>query len=139
LAIGTAVLAVVTGAALIAEGRLFDMDLPIDGVIAAMTHLGLLGLVFGSLALALGAATGHLGLARGVPAAVAVVAYLVNGLGGMVQWLEPFQRLSPFYQFAAHDPLRHGVSYPSAAVAVATVLVLVGLAVWGFRRRDIRA
>ena len=46
----------------------------------------------------------------GVPAAVAVVAYLVNGLGPMVSWLEPVQELSPFYQYIAHDPLRNGVS-----------------------------
>jgi ABC-2 type transport system permease protein len=138
LVLGTAFLATVTGIALVVEGRLFDMDLAIGAVTAAMLHLALLGLVFGGLALALGAATGHLGLARGVPAAAAVVAYLINGLGGMVHWLEPFQRFSPFYQFAAHDPLRHGVSYPSAAVAVGTFLVLVALAVWGFQRRDVR-
>ena len=138
LVVGTAVLVTVTGTALVLEGRLFDLDLPLDGVTAAMLHLALLGLVFGGLALALGAATGHLGLARGIPAAFAVVAYLVNGLGGMVDWLNPLQRFSPFYQFAAHDPLRHGVSYPATGVAVATLVVLVAMAVWGFRRRDVQ-
>jgi ABC-2 type transport system permease protein len=137
LVLGTAFLATVTGMSLVIEGRLFDLDLPVQGVSAAMLHLSLLGLVFGGIALMLGAATGHLGVARGVPAAVAVVAYLVNGLGGMVDWLEPFQRFSPFYQFAAHDPLRHGISYPAAGVALATFILLIALAVWGFRRRDI--
>lgn len=135
---GTALLAAATGAALVLEGRLFDLDLPIGAVVAAMLHLMLLGLVFGAMALALGAATGRVGLARGVPAAVAVVAYLVNGLGAMVDWLEPFQRFSPFYQFAAHDPLRQGVSYPAVGVAAGTVAVLVALGVWGLRRRDVR-
>jgi ABC-2 type transport system permease protein len=138
LVLGVLLLAATTGASLVLEGRMFNLDLPVGGVAAAMLHLALLGLVFGGLALALGAATGHLGVARGVPAALAVVTYLVNGLGGMVGWLEPFQRLSPFYQFAAHDPLRHGVSQPAAGVAGLTFLVLVGLAVWGFQRRDVR-
>jgi ABC-2 type transport system permease protein len=138
MVIGTAFLAAATGAALVLEGRLFDLVLPLGSVVAAMLHLMLLGLVFGAMALAIGAATGRVGLARGVPGAVAVVAYLVNGLGGMVGWLEPFQRLSPFYQFAAHDPLRHGVSYPAVGVAVVTFAVLVALAVWGFRGRDVR-
>jgi ABC-2 type transport system permease protein len=137
MVLGTLFLSAATGAALMLEGRLFDLDLPVNGVVAAMLHLALLGLVFGGLALALGAATGHIGLARGVPGAVAVLAYLVNGLGAMVDWLEPFQRFSPFYQFAAHDPLRHGVSYPAAGVAVVTLVALVAVAVWGFQRRDV--
>jgi ABC-2 type transport system permease protein len=103
-----------------------------------MLHLALLGLVFGALALAIGAATGSTGLSRGVPAVVAVVAYMVHGLGPMVTWLEPVRELSPFYQYIGHDPLRSGVSVPSVTVAVATVVVLTAVAVWGFSRRDIR-
>ena len=103
-----------------------------------MPHLALLGLVFGALALAVGAATGSPGRSRGVAAAVAVLAYLVNGLGGLVDWLRPFQRLSPFYQYSAHDPLRTGVSWPAVAVAVLTIAAQVAVAVWGFGRRDVR-
>jgi ABC-2 type transport system permease protein len=77
------------------------------------------------------------GLSRAVPAAIAVVGYLVNGLGPMVSWLEPLQRYSPFFQYIGHDPLRTGVSGPAAAVAASTVVVLVVLAVVGFRRRDV--
>ena len=94
--------------------------------------------MFGALALAIGAATGSTGLSRGVPAVVAVVAYMVHGLGPMVEWLRPVQEVSPFYQYIAHDPLRTGVSTSSATVAVATVVVLTAVAVWGFSRRDIR-
>jgi len=135
---GTVGLTAVLGAALVIEGRLFDMVIPVDKLAAAMLHLALLGLVFGSMSLAIGAVSGSAGLSRGVPAAVAVVAYLVNGLGPMVSWLDPAQELSPFYQYIAHDPLRNGVSGPAAAVAVATVVVLMAVAVWGFQRRDVR-
>ncbi|EWT01060.1 ABC transporter permease [Intrasporangium oryzae NRRL B-24470] len=138
LVVGTVLIAAVTGVSLLFFGRLFDMSLPPGMVAAAMLHLALLGLVFGSMALAIGAVTGRPALARGIPAFVAVVAYLVNGLGPMVSWLEPLQRYSPFYQYVAHDPLRHGVSWPSVLVAVATVVVLLAVAVWGFRRRDVR-
>jgi ABC-2 type transport system permease protein len=138
MAFGTILLAAATGVTLLLVGRLFDLDLPAGRTAAAMLHLGLLGLVFGALALAVGAATGSPGRSRGVAAAVAVLAYLVNGLGGLVDWLRPFQRLSPFYQYAAHDPLRTGVSWPAVVVAVVTVAVLVAVAVWGFGRRDVR-
>jgi ABC-2 type transport system permease protein len=137
MVLGTLGLVVVLGASIVVEGSLVDMALPVDKVAAAMLHLGLLGLVFGALAMLVGAGTGRLGLSRGVPALVAVVAYAVNGLGGFVSWLEPWQRLSPFFQYAAHDPLRHGVSWVAAAVAAATVVALVGGAVWSFERRDV--
>ena len=113
------------------------MDLPVGEVAAAMLHLGLLGVVFGALSLVVGAATGRLGLSRGLPAAVAVVAYVVNGLGGFVSWLGPFQKLSPFYQYAAHDPLRNGISAVGVGVAVVTIVVLAGASVWSFERRDV--
>ena len=138
MVVGTALLAAVLGLALVVEGRLFDMVIPIDRVAAAMLHLALLGLVFGAISLAVGAATGDLGLSRSVPAAIAVVAYLVNGLGPMVAWLEPLQQYSPFYQYIAHDPLRTGVSLTSAAVAGLTVIVLVAVGGWGFQRRDVQ-
>lgn len=135
---GTFLLSATLGLALVVEGRLFDMVIPVDRIAAAMLHLALLGLVFGAMALAVGAVTGDVGLSRAVPTGVAVVTYLVNGLGPMVSWLEPFQRYSPFFQYVGHDPLRTGVSGPAAAVAVLTIAVLVAAAVWGFQRRDVR-
>ena len=137
MVLGTVGLVVVLGLSILLEGAFVDMHLPAGTVAAAMLHLGLLGLVFGALALALGAGTGRLGISRGVPALLAVVAYALNGLGGLVSWLEPWQKLSPFYQYSAHDPLRQGVSWPAVAVAVATIIVLVVTAVWSFERRDV--
>lgn len=139
MATGIAFLAVVTGVALVAEGELADMALPSQKVAAAMVHLALLALVFGTLALALSAATGRTGLSRGVPAALAVAAYVVNGLGPVVDWLRPLQKYSPFYQYVGHDPLRNGVDLPSVAIAAATCAAFLGLAVLGFRRRDTAA
>jgi ABC-2 type transport system permease protein len=139
MVLGTFLLAAVTGVALVLVGRWADMALPIGGVTAAMLHLALLGIVFGALALAIGAAVGHAGEARAVPAVVAVLAYIVNGLAPQVSWLQPVRELSPFYQFNGHDPLRNGVSAAAVLVAVGTTVILVALAVDGFRRRDVAA
>ncbi len=136
---GAALLGAVTAAALLAEGRLVSMPLPVGGVTAAMVHMTLLALVFGTMALAAGAATGHPALSRALPAVVAVVAYIVNGLAPVVSWLKPAQRFSPFYQYSGHDPLRHGLSWPATLVAVSTILVLAAIAVAAFRRRDVAA
>jgi ABC-2 type transport system permease protein len=135
---GTLWLAAVLALAVIAEGGLVDMRLPVGNVCAAMLHLALLALVFGTLALAIGAGTGHPGLSRGVPAGLAVLAYVVNGLAPIVSWLEPLQPFSPFYQYIGHDPLRNGIDVTSVGVAVTTIAVLAGAAVVGFGRRDVR-
>lgn len=134
---GTVLLGTVTGAALIGEGALADMDLPVANVTAAMLHMVLLTLVFGYLALLLGALTGSTTISRAVPAMVAVVAYVLNGLGSIVSWLETARVASPFYQYVGHDPLRHGVSWIAVAVALATGAALAGLAVVAFNRRDV--
>ncbi len=139
MALGTFLLAAVMGLSLVLEGKLVDLELPPDKVAATMLHLALLGVVFGALALALSAGTGHTGLSRGVPGALAVVAYIVNALAPLVDVFDRIQKASPFYQYIAHDPLRQGIVWDGVAVSVSTVAVLVALAVVGFRRRDVAA
>jgi ABC-2 type transport system permease protein len=139
MTVGAALLGAVTAVALLAEGRLVGMSLPVGGVTAAMVHMTLLALVFGAMALAAGAATGHSALSRALPAVVAVLTYIVNGLAPVVSWLKPAQKFSPFYQYSGHDPLRHGLSWPATLVAVSTILVLAAIAVAAFRRRDVAA
>jgi ABC-2 type transport system permease protein len=136
---GVVLLSVVMGLALMAGGPLTDMHLPGGGVTAAMLHMGLLGLVFGALALAMGAMTGHAAASRAVPAVVAVLAYVVNGLAPLVSWLEPLRKFSPFYQYSGHDPLLNGISVAGVGVALGTIAVLAAVAVWGFSRRDVAA
>lgn len=134
---GCAGLGVVTAAGLIAFGAMADMGLDTESVCAVMLHMVLLAVVFGSLALATGAVTGHAGLSRAVPAIAAVVTYIVNGLGAIVSWLEPARVYSPFYQYIGHDPMRHGFSAIAIVVALAETAVIVAVALWGFRRRDV--
>lgn len=137
MVLGAVGLGAVAGVAFLAIGPLFDVRVPAGHLVAALVHLVLLGLVFGALALAVGAATGRPGLAKGVAAALAVVAYVVNGLAPMVSWLEPAQKFSPFYQYAAHDPLRNGLSGSGVLVALATVVALGVVAAVTFERRDV--
>lgn len=138
MVVGTALLGTVTGLSLVILGSLASMALPQSGVAAAMVHTVLLALVFGALALALGAITGHPAVSRSVPVAAAVLAYIVNGLAPMVTWLEPWQRTSPFYQYSGHDPIQHGFAAGSAVIALATATAFVIVAIVGFDRRDVR-
>jgi len=107
-------------------------------------HLGagaasavLLGIVFGTIALFVGAASGKRGLAVGLSAALAVAAYVVNSLAPLVSGLEPLQKLTPIYHYTASDPLRNGLEASHVAVLAGIALVATVLAVAAFDRRDI--
>ena len=127
--------AVFVGIAL--DGVLFGMDIPLANVAAASLMAVLLGVFFGSLALAMGAVTGLRGLSIGVVTLVAAGSYLLNSLGGMVEALESLKPLSPFYYYDASNPLRNGLDIQHALVLGGLVVAFLGLALLAVRRRDL--
>jgi ABC-2 type transport system permease protein len=105
----------------------------------AATLMGvLLGMVFGSMALAVGSQTGKSGQSIGIPVATAVGTYLLHSLAPLVDWLEPARVLSPFYFYIGHSTMLQGFNLSNAIVLAAIALVLVGLATLAFGRRDIQ-
>ncbi|MGZ8694910.1 MAG: ABC transporter permease subunit [Gaiellaceae bacterium] len=104
---------------------------------AATGSAALLALAYGAIAVAVGALTGRRGAAIGVAAAGAVAAYVVNSLATLVDALEPLRRASPFYHYAASDPLRAGLGVGDVAFLVALTLAATALAVVAFDRRDL--
>jgi ABC-2 type transport system permease protein len=104
---------------------------------ATTVQMGLLGLVFGSLGLAVGALTGSRGIAWGAVALVAVLSYLANTLGPTVDWLEWTQNASPFFYYSGGRPLANGLQVGDALVLAGIVMAFVAIAVVAFRRRDI--
>ena len=113
------------------------MDISAGRLAAATAAAVLLALAYGAIAVLLGAATGKQTLAIGVAAAFGVAAYLVNGLAALVDELKDVQKLSPFYHYAAGDPLRNGLSIEHAAVLLAIAAVATALAPVLFSRRDV--
>ncbi len=103
------------------------------GVVVATAFTALL---FGTLALAVAAATGRRGLARGVAAALAVASYLVSSLADLVSFLRPVRPLSPWYQAIGVDPLTHGFSW-RLLIVVGLTAVLVAVSLATFERRDL--
>jgi ABC-2 type transport system permease protein len=114
-----------------------NMDISVGHLGAATLSAVLLALAYGTIAVLLGAATGRRTIAIGLTAAAAVAAYLVNGLAPLVHALKVPQKLSPFYHYAAGDPLRHGLSWSHLAVLVAIAVVATTLAPVLFSRRDV--
>lgn len=117
---------------------LVDMDLSMVNLAAASLSGVLLGLVFGTLALAVGAATGKRGVSMGVSSGVALVAFLIQTLAPIVDWLEAAHPLTPFYYYGDSQPLVNGLHWGHAGVLVGLSALFVLVAVLTFRRRDIR-
>ena len=106
--------------------------------VAEVTLSGaLLGMAFGSLALAVGCATGKRSLSIGVASAVGVLAYFWNALAPSVDVLEPFRKVSPFYYYGSADPLTNGLDPGHVVVLLGITVVLLAVGIFAFRRRDL--
>ncbi|WP_168582833.1 ABC transporter permease subunit [Gephyromycinifex aptenodytis] len=107
------------------------------GILAAAAGLGMIALLHGMLALALGAATGRRGLALAVASSVAVLGYLARNLGGRIaDWIPD---LSPFEWGLGSHPLQTGFDWTGLGGLGAGALLLAVIAVVTFERRDLRA
>ncbi|HXF35869.1 MAG TPA: ABC transporter permease subunit [Actinomycetota bacterium] len=137
LAGGLLLLSATAWAAILVLGPPFDLRLDPGGVAATCLLASLLGLALGSVALAVGAASGRRTLAAGVAAAAALLSFLVHTFGSSVGWLRPLRWASPFHSYAAHDPLLEAFHPLDAAVLAGIALVALAVAVVAFDRRDV--
>jgi len=122
--------------ALVVLNPVFNLGLSVGRAAAAIAGLALLGLLFGWLALAVGAATGKRGLAVALPAGLAAAGYLVSGLHSLAGWLDPFRVLSAFWWIGT-SPLQNGIrGFGALAVALAAAAALLAGALL-VERRDL--
>lgn len=132
-----ALLSLVAFAALAVSVTAAGLDVTVGHLAAAAAATGLLGLLYGTIALAVGSAGGRRGLALAVAGAAAGAAYVANALGSLVGALRPLRQASPFYQYGAVDPLRHGLTLAHATPLAVGSVALVAVAVAAFARRDL--
>ena len=120
----------------LATNNVFQLDLSVVGYLAAKVGVALLALIFGVLALAVGAVSGKRGYAIGISAAVAVLLFILFGLSTSVSFLEWTEPFNPITWFIGSRPLTDGFSLDFGWM-VLTIVVFTGIAVWGFERRDV--
>ncbi|VAW06452.1 hypothetical protein MNBD_ACTINO02-2561 [hydrothermal vent metagenome] len=114
-----------------------DGLLSVQGILAANVGATLVGFLFGSLALAIGGVTGKRGMTNGISAGYLAAAFFFNGIANIVDGLKWTQKLTPFYWFSRADPLANGFPMGDFVVLLVVGLVLVGVGLWGFDRRDV--
>lgn len=133
----TVVVAAILTAAAVLGDTAWDTGLGAGRILAAGAGLGLLGLFFGGLTMAIWAVGGSSFPAVRITAVVAMATFLLNGLGALTDALAPARAISPFYwYFGDTPPLAKGFE-PTYFLLLAGALVTGWLALSRIDRRDI--
>jgi ABC-2 type transport system permease protein len=115
-----------------------DLDMSYGGIAATSLLVTLLGLAFGALALALGAATGSTKIATYGAVVAAATSHLLNSFLPLSDNLAGWARATPHHYFLANDPLNNGMHWGHAALLAAVTAALIATAVSTFDHRDLR-
>ena len=137
LAIALTTATAVFAAAAAISSSVFSIGPSASAVIATCVHLLMLGVTFGALAVAVGAATGQPNVGAGVAGLVAALSYVTNAmlpLAGLGDWA----RLSPWHYYAGSDPLLNGLNIGHLMVLAVLTLAAVAVAFYTFERRDLK-
>jgi len=125
---------------------LITLAAPVDAL-AGVSNTGLLGvcagifglaLLHGTLAFAVGAATGRRGPAVAGATTLAVAGYLAHGLLTLTESLRPWRFLSPWQWYLERNMLAEGAEPAAIVIPVALSAVLFAVGWAAFRRRDLR-
>jgi len=136
MALQTLLLAAAVTACVIA-GRGFHISIGAGNAIAVAAAVTLMGLDFGVVTMAVGAATRRRGTALGVGAGLATVSYLLSSLAATIASVRPGRYLSLFYWSVASDQISKGVSITDFAVLIAFGLCALAAAAAAFAWADL--
>lgn len=135
---GMTVVAVVVFALMVTLRAPFQLGgVALGGFLAINLQLALFGMFFGTLAFAVGAATGSRTLALGVSAGVAVLAFLANSVFPQVAALSWTRTVSPFHWYLGGSPLTNGIQWGGVATLAIATVVLAAAGTYRFTHRDV--
>lgn len=134
------------------------MAVTVLGVVAAVYSMGpfidggtidltaLLGLVFmtwlimvvfGTVTLAAGFATGSRAAANTFSILIVIGSFILTTFGQAVDWLQDFDKFSLLHYFPAVDIVKNGINLMDVVVFSLVIIISLAVAVFVFRRRDI--
>lgn len=119
--------------------QLTGADVSTLAVGAATVHVTVICLVYGAVALAIGAFTGNRGIASGGSVGFLIVSFLVAGLAPQFAGWENLAKAFPWYYLNASKPLVDGADWAQVGVLAGVTLALAAASLWGIQRRDLRA
>lgn len=107
-------------------------------LVALMVHMWANALVFGFLAVAIGAWTGNRSLASACSAGIMVLSYFAVGLLPLSASLAGLAKFFPWYWFDGGAPMAQGINGRHLLLEAATIGLCVTFAFIGLNRRDLR-
>lgn len=125
----------IAGAMTWVTAALMDIDLTLATTAEAFVNIWPTGLFFGAVALLCSAIFHRRALAIAIPGFLLFAMFMMNVIGNVSEDLEYLQPYSVFYYYG--QVAIDGMDWMNFAGVTAVVIVLVGLAVLVFRRRDI--
>lgn len=115
-----------------------DMGMANQGMLGASAHVVLISLLFGAVAILVGAATGNRRVTTGTAAGLAVIAFAAASFLPLSESLADGAKASPWYYFNDSVPLANGVEWTHLLVLAVATVVLIGASLPVFRARDLR-
>lgn len=116
---------------------LIDFPLHFGYLLAALLAVYLVAAVFGMLALAMTTIWASRGLAIAVASLLYFGSYVVSSFAGSIDIFEKIQNVSVFRYYQTADMLKHGPVWSDFVVLAVIVAVLLGVAWFAFRKRDL--
>jgi beta-exotoxin I transport system permease protein len=131
------VCAVLFVALVILSGFAGFSEIGISNLAAASLHLAVMGIFFGGLAMAIGAATASRAFTVSIVALVGVIGYFGNTMSGRIPEIGLLRDLSPFHYYSGGEPLVNGLQPIDLVVLLIAAVVLVFAGGFVFNRRDL--
>ena len=118
-------------------GRGFQLAVGPGNAVTIAVALTLMGLDFGLITMAAGAATGRRGTALGIGTGLAAASYLLSSLATTISGIRPARYLSLFYWSVGNDQISKGVSAADFTVLTVAGLCALFAALAAFGRADL--
>lgn len=140
LALLTSLVALVSvvAAVTIALSLVIDLeDVTVGAILVTTLGLYLLAAAFASLTFAAGAATGRRSVALATGAGLAVLSYVADAIGSIVEGAAWLTDVSPWSWYLANDPMSEGLDAVGFGLLALLAVVSAVVAVVTFDRRDL--
>ncbi len=118
-------------------GPFVELDLATADMVAAVASVVVLAVLYGTLALAVGAVAGRRSVAIDAGVIALAGGYLAEVLGSFAAWAEPLREASPFHHLIASQPVVRGLPVTAVIVFGALTAVLAVVGAVALDRRDI--
>ena len=125
-------------AALVPGVALADMKVSTSRLAAGVAVCACLGVLFATFGALLGALVGRKGAALGISVGVALVLFVFYSLAPLVNTFDAVLPYNPFQWTLGSNPLTTSFDAMAVVKPLGLSAVFLALAMWAFRRRDLR-